>query len=155
MDNCSPISHIASSIDTDVGVHLSATAWCLIGMLQAARRHVAARRLHSDGPQSDRQLCMCRSKTNSGWGGGGVRVKRILHVARDNAALCRRAEGLPAPSASTPPPHPWHGKNVQIKDTAEGKMWEELWLIWDRGGERMLRRHCGAKKLGCHYSQHY
>lgn len=57
---------------------------------------------------------------------------------------------------SPPPLHPpRHGKNVQIKDTAEGKMWEELWLIWDRGGEKMLRRHCGTKKLGCHYSQHY
>lgn len=41
--------------------------------------------------------------------------------------------------------HPWHGRNVQIKETSEVRMWERIEADIGRDEKKMLRSHCGEK----------
>lgn len=79
--------------------------------------------------------------------------KRIQHVAGDNM---QRSVGetpfLPLLLLT----HPWHSRNVQIKETSKVKMREGIAADIGRT-EKLLCLHCGKKekKQHWHYSQHY
>lgn len=57
-----------------------------------------------------------RRSEGRGWG-----RRRIQHVAGDNM---QHSVGETPFLPSLPLTHPWHGRNVQIKETSEVRMWE-------------------------------
>lgn len=80
-----------------------------------------------------------RRSEGRGWG-----RRWIQHVAGDNM---QHSVGETPFLPSLLLTHPWHGRNVQIKETSEVRMWEgvAVGIREDRKKKKMLCSHCGKK----------
>lgn len=89
-----------------------------------------------------------RRSEGRGWG-----RRWIQHVAGDNM---QHSVGETPFLPSLLLTHPWHGRNVQIKETSEVRMWEgvAVGIREDRKKKKNAVLTLRQKRL-CHYSQHY